>query len=138
MSPLWRRTKWWTSRFRRCAWARARSSIVCLERREEMPAALEEIEEAEIEGIVLHDGRGPERVLGRNGKVVGLETVQHQVRVRRAGKFNPSFEENSESVIECDTVILAIGQAPKLDFLHAGRWRRNLRARSDRGRPQTP
>ena len=35
----------------------------------------------------------------------------------RTGKFNPSFEENSESIIECDTVILAIGQAPRLDFL---------------------
>ena len=34
-----------------------------------------------------------------------------------AGKFAPIFEENSESVLECDTVILAIGQAPRLDFL---------------------
>jgi ferredoxin len=33
------------------------------------------------------------------------------------GKFNPAFEEHSESTIECDTVILAIGQAPRLDFL---------------------
>src|ERR1022692_4613015 len=33
------------------------------------------------------------------------------------GRFNPAFYENSESVIECDTVILAIGQAPNLDFL---------------------
>src|SRR5487761_2064616 len=73
-------------------------SIVCLERREQMPAALEEVEEAELEGIVLHDGQGPKRVVGQNGKV------------------NPVFEPNSESVIECDTVILAIGQAPRLDF----------------------
>jgi len=34
-------------------------SIVCLERRVEMPAALEEVEEAELEGIVLRDGQGP-------------------------------------------------------------------------------
>jgi hypothetical protein len=32
---------------------------VCLEKREEMPAALEEIEEAEEEGIVMHPGLGP-------------------------------------------------------------------------------
>ena len=31
--------------------------------------------------------------------------------------FNPSFEDHSESTIECDTIILAIGQAPRLDFL---------------------
>src|SRR5471032_903144 len=45
-------------------------SIVCLERRIEMPAALEEVEEAELEGILLHDGQGPRRVVGQNGKVV--------------------------------------------------------------------
>jgi NADPH-dependent glutamate synthase beta subunit-like oxidoreductase len=50
--------------------------IVCLENRQQMPAALEEIEEAETEGIILHDGRGPKQVVGRNGKVVGLETVK--------------------------------------------------------------
>jgi NADPH-dependent glutamate synthase beta subunit-like oxidoreductase len=91
--------------------------IVCLERREEMPAAAEEIEEAEIEGVRLHDGRGPKRVLGRGGKVVGLETVRTKRVFDAQGKFNPAFEEHSESTIECDTVILAIGQAPRLDFL---------------------
>jgi len=92
-------------------------SIVCLERRQEMPAALEEVEEAELEGIILHDGQGPQRVLGKDGKVAGLETVRTKAVFDAAGKFNPTFEEHSESVIECDTVILAIGQAPRLDFL---------------------
>lgn len=92
-------------------------SIVCLERRHEMPAAIEEVEEAEVEGIVLRDGQGPKRVLGRNGHVVGLETVRTKAVFDSAGRFNPAFEEHSESVVECDTVILAIGQAPRLDFL---------------------
>lgn len=94
-------------------------SIVCIERREQMPAALEEIEEAEVEGIVMRDGRGPKRVLGRDGRVTGLETVRTLSVFDSTGRFNPTFEENSESVIECDTVILAIGQAPRLDFLTA-------------------
>ena len=92
-------------------------SIVCLERREQMPAASEEIEEAEVEGVHMHDGRGPLRVIGRDGKVVGLETIRTKSVFDAQGKFNPSFEEGSESTIECDTVILAIGQAPRLDFL---------------------
>jgi NADPH-dependent glutamate synthase beta subunit-like oxidoreductase len=91
--------------------------IVCLEKRHEMPAALEEIEEAETEGIILHDGRGPRRVVGRNGKVAGLETVRTKSVLDESGRFNPTFVENSESVIECDTLILAIGQSPNLDFL---------------------
>ncbi len=92
-------------------------SIVCLEKRDEMPAALEEIEEAETEGILLHDGRGPKQVVGRNGKVVGLETLKTKWVFDSSGRFNPAFYENSESVLECDTIIMAIGQAPKLDFL---------------------
>lgn len=92
-------------------------SIVCLEKRDEMPAALEEIEEAEVEGIHMRDGRGPKRILGRNGKVAGLETLNTKWVFDAAGKFNPAFYENSESVIECDTIIMAIGQATKLDFL---------------------
>ena len=91
--------------------------IVCLEKRHEMPAALEEIEEAETEGILLHDGRGPHRIVGRDGKVIGLETLQTKYVFDANGRFNPAFEDRSESVIECDTVILAIGQAPNLDFL---------------------
>jgi NADPH-dependent glutamate synthase beta subunit-like oxidoreductase/NAD-dependent dihydropyrimidine dehydrogenase PreA subunit len=92
-------------------------SIVCLERRREMPAALEEVEEAEAEGIVLHDGLGPKRILGKDGRVVGLETLKTKSVFDANGRFHPSFEENSEATLECDTVILAIGQAPQLDFL---------------------
>lgn len=92
-------------------------SIVCLEKRDEMPAALEEIEEAETEGILLRDGRGPKQVVGHNGKVVGLETLNTKWVFDSTGRFNPAFYENSESVLECDTIIMAIGQAPKLDFL---------------------
>lgn len=93
-------------------------SIVCIERREEMPAALEEVEEATTEGVVLRDGQGPKRVVGENGKVVGLETVRTKAVFDASGRFNPAFEENSESTIACDTVILAIGQTPRLDFLN--------------------
>jgi NADPH-dependent glutamate synthase beta subunit-like oxidoreductase/NAD-dependent dihydropyrimidine dehydrogenase PreA subunit len=91
--------------------------VVCLEKREEMPAALEEIEEAENEGVILHPGFGPKRVIGREGKAVALEVHQTKYVFDERGRFNPAFVENSDSQIECDTVIMAIGQAPKLDFL---------------------
>ena len=91
--------------------------LVCLEQREEMPAALEEIEEAETEGITMHPGFGPKRVLGRDGRVVGLECLKTKSVFDENRRFNPAFYENSETQFECDTVILAIGQAPNLDFL---------------------
>src|SRR5437868_2613938 len=91
--------------------------LVCLERREEMPAALEEIEEAETEGIILHPGLGPKRFIGKDGKVAALETLKTKWVFDQNKRFNPAFYEGSESQLECDTVIMAIGQAPKLDFL---------------------
>ncbi|MGZ4812473.1 MAG: FAD-dependent oxidoreductase [Terriglobales bacterium] len=91
--------------------------IVCLEKRHEMPAALEEIEEAESEGIVMHPGFGPKRILGRDGKVVGLETLDTKWVFDQSGRFNPAFLEGSEKQLECDTLIMAIGQSANLDFL---------------------
>jgi NADPH-dependent glutamate synthase beta subunit-like oxidoreductase/NAD-dependent dihydropyrimidine dehydrogenase PreA subunit len=94
--------------------------LVCLERRHEMPAALEEIEEAETEGIVIHGGLGPHRILGRDGKVVALETLDTKWVIDSAGRFNPAFLANSEKQLLCDTIIMSIGQAPNLEFLQPG------------------
>ena len=92
-------------------------NLVCLEKREEMPAALEEIEEAEEEGIIMHPGLGPKRMIGKDGHVVALEALKTKWVFDENRRFNPAFYEGSETLIECDTIIMAIGQAPKLDFL---------------------
>jgi NADPH-dependent glutamate synthase beta subunit-like oxidoreductase/ferredoxin len=91
--------------------------LVCLEKREEMPAALEEIEEAETEGIVMHPGLGPKRMIGKDGKVVALETLKTKWVFDQNRRFNPAFYEGSETQLDCDTIIMAVGQAPNLDFL---------------------
>jgi len=92
-------------------------NIVCIERRDEMPAALEEVEEAEEEGVIIHSGQGPNRVIGANGRVTAIETVATRRVFDENGRFSPQFAPGSEALIECDTVILAIGQSPNLDFL---------------------
>jgi formate dehydrogenase (NADP+) beta subunit len=91
--------------------------IVCIERRDEIPAALEEVEEAETEGVIIHAGFGPNKVVGENGRVTALETVRTSRVFDESGRFSPQFAPGSESLVECDTVILAIGQAPNLEFL---------------------
>lgn len=91
--------------------------LVCLERRDEMPAALEEIEEAEAEGIIIHAGLGPKRIVGDEGRVAALETLDTKWVFDASGRFNPAFHEGSERQFACDTIIMAIGQAPNLDFL---------------------
>jgi formate dehydrogenase beta subunit len=91
--------------------------LVCLESRDEMPAFEDEIEEAQREGITIHPSRGPKRFVGQNGRVTGLETVRCASVYDAQHRFNPTFEAGTETIIPCDTVILAIGQASDLSFL---------------------
>ncbi|MGC9225141.1 MAG: FAD-dependent oxidoreductase [Terracidiphilus sp.] len=91
--------------------------LVCLEPRAQMPAAQEEIVEAEEEGVILHPGLGPKCIIGGPDGVTALEVLKTKQVFDASGRFNPSFYEGSEFQLECDTIIMAIGQAPRLDFL---------------------
>jgi formate dehydrogenase beta subunit len=93
--------------------------VVALEARYEMPAHEYEIEEAEREGIAILHRLGPKRILG-GAKVEGLETLAVSSVFDPDGRFNPTFVEGTESVIPCDSIILAIGQAPDLSWLEPG------------------
>jgi NADPH-dependent glutamate synthase beta subunit-like oxidoreductase len=94
--------------------------MYCLESLDEIPAAREEIEEAEEEGIRLHTRYGPRRILGRDGKVTGVELIKASRVFDENRRFNPQFIEGSEEVLEADTVVLAIGQAPDLSWIQDG------------------
>ena len=59
---------------------------------------------------------GPKAHFGKDGKVTALETLKTKWVFDANKRFNPAFYENSETQIECDTIIMAIGQAPRLDF----------------------
>ncbi len=93
-----------------------RVRVVALENRQEMPAHEFEIEEAEVEGIEILTRRGPHAILG-NGHVTGLQTLDVASVFDPDGRFNPQFIDGTEKVIDCDSVILAIGQAPDLSWL---------------------
>ncbi len=89
--------------------------LVCLERREEMPAWEREIEEALDEGVVIHNSWGPKRFSGDNGKVSGMGFVRCTSVFDEAGSFNPKYDEDEVMELECDTVLVAIGQGPELN-----------------------
>lgn len=91
--------------------------VVCLEKREEMPADEVEVVEGEEEGIRLHNGRGPKQVLGENGRVSGLRTVRCKSVFDENGRFNPVLDESDVEDIVGDTLIFAIGQSSDLSFL---------------------
>lgn len=93
--------------------------LVCLEGRDEMPAEEIEIEESIEEGVIIHDSNGPMRVVIENGKAVGLECKKVASVFDSEGRFSPKFHDNSEWVLECDRIILSIGQASDSAFLPA-------------------
>jgi formate dehydrogenase (NADP+) beta subunit len=95
-----------------------RVRVVALENRQEMPAHEFEIEEAEVEGIEIYGRLGPERILG-DDHVTGLETIRVGSVFDGEGRFAPTFVPGTETTMECDSVILAIGQTPDLSWLEA-------------------
>ncbi len=91
--------------------------MICLEGPDQMPADTEEIDDALDEGIRIRYSRGPKQILTRQGKVTALEVHTVSSVFDENGRFNPSFVEGSEEILETDSIIIAIGQTPDLSFL---------------------
>jgi formate dehydrogenase major subunit len=88
----------------------------------EMPAA-NEVHEAIEEGVFTIFQAGPTRVLvdEATGKVRGVEFIRMQLGAPDAsGRRRPEPAPGTEFVIECDRVLLAIGQGPDLSWFGPG------------------
>jgi len=86
--------------------------------REEMPANPWEVKEAEDEGVKIEFLVAPKKILGENGRVSAVECVRMQLgEPDESGRKKPVPIEGSEFTREIDMVILAIGEAPDLEFL---------------------
>ncbi len=84
--------------------------MFCLESREEMPALDEEIDEALAEDISIGNSWGPKRILTENGKVTGVEFKKCLAVFDEQGRFSPKFDEDDTKTVECDNVLLSVGQ----------------------------
>jgi NADPH-dependent glutamate synthase beta subunit-like oxidoreductase len=91
-------------------------TLLCLESREEMPADEIEIIEGDEEHVVRANRRGPVRFVGEKKRLTGLETRAVSRVFDDNGRFNPEFLDNSEKIIPCDTIIVAIGQTTDTGF----------------------
>jgi NADH-quinone oxidoreductase subunit F len=92
--------------------------IVYRRQLEQMPANPEEIEAAQEEGIHIDFLTAPIRILGENGRVVGMECIRNELGEPDAtGRRRPVPVEGSEFVIDCDVIVPAISQEPDLEFL---------------------
>ena len=93
-------------------------TLICLEKRHEMPASKEEIERAEAEGVKIVNAWGLGGVITDDkGQVIGFD-AKKCLSVRDAnGRFNPVYDEDERWKIDCDYIILATGQAVDISFL---------------------
>jgi NADPH-dependent glutamate synthase beta subunit-like oxidoreductase len=86
--------------------------------RTEMPASAEEIEQAEHEGIRLELLTQPIEAISENGHISALRCVRMRLGEPDAsGRRRPIPIEGSEFLIECDTMVAAVAQAPEISFL---------------------
>jgi NADH-quinone oxidoreductase subunit F len=103
----------------RCA-ARLGADVTILYRRlrQDMPAAIEEIEAAEHEGIKIEYLVAPTKLVGTNGRVTGIMCERMKLGdFDRSGRKRPVPIAGSEFTLSVDAVIAAIGQVPDLSFV---------------------
>ena len=84
--------------------------MLCLESEAEMPAADDEVREANEDGVKIQNGWGPKEILTENGKVTGIIFKKCTSVKNAEGRFAPTYDENETIRIDCDRVIFAVGQ----------------------------
>ncbi|MDA3731473.1 FAD-dependent oxidoreductase [Niameybacter massiliensis] len=85
--------------------------MYCLEKREEMPALDEEIDEALAEDIVIYNAWGPKRILVEEGRVVGIELKRCLSTLDATGRFNPKYDEKEIKVVKANHILVSVGQS---------------------------
>ena len=88
--------------------------IVYRRGKEELPARAEEVHHAEEEGIVFKLLQNPTKFIGDDeGWVKGMEVIKMELGEPDAsGRRRPVPVEDSEEIMDIDTVVVAIGQTP--------------------------
>lgn len=111
-------------------------TMVCLESRDEQTADEFEIEDGMAEGIRIINRVGPLSVeRNSEGRVIGLKVQQISSLFDASGRFSPKYVPNTETIIPCDTIALAIGQSLDLSLFDG--WDKKNELKLDRGVIQT-
>jgi NADH-quinone oxidoreductase subunit F len=85
--------------------------------KEEMPAWEKDIDEAIEEGIVINPMWAPKQIMHQDGKVTGIEFVRSMTVFDEEGRSSLGVDEDVTQMVEADTIIISIGQAPDISFL---------------------
>ena len=97
-----------------------RVTMLCLEQRDEMPAAKDEVAEVASEGIEIRNGWGPKEILTENGVVTAVVFKKCTAVFDENHRFSPKYDENDTITVPCANVLMAIGQSAEWGNLLEG------------------
>ena len=116
-------------------------TMLCLEQRDEMPAAKDEVAECEEEGIAVRNGWGPKEILkDEEGNVKAIVFKKCLSVFDKDHRFAPRYDDNDTLTVECGNVLMAIGQSAEWGDLLKGskvKLNRNGTAQADKVTYQT-
>lgn len=92
----------------------AETHIIYRRSEAELPARLEEVHHAKEEGVIFDVLTNPTEILcDENGWVIGMKCVQMELGEQdKSGRRRPVVKENSEFIMDVDTVIMSLGISP--------------------------
>jgi NADPH-dependent glutamate synthase beta subunit-like oxidoreductase/Pyruvate/2-oxoacid:ferredoxin oxidoreductase delta subunit len=92
-------------------------TIVSLESPDELLIVPEDLEQAKEEGVQFKTNSACARILGKDGVVTGAVLCKAHLEKDESGSVTPQMEEGTEYEVDCDTVMISIGQVQHLDWL---------------------
>jgi NADPH-dependent glutamate synthase beta subunit-like oxidoreductase/Pyruvate/2-oxoacid:ferredoxin oxidoreductase delta subunit len=94
----------------------AQVTVLYRRTKDEMPAIAKDVVEAEHEGIKFELLTTPVGIITEGGRAVGVKVQRMELgEPDSSGRRRPVPIEGSEFVVDCDTIIMGIGQVPELE-----------------------
>lgn len=92
-------------------------TVTAMESFEHFLADPEEVKEAQEEGVVILDSRGPQECVSEQGVIRALRSWKVLSIFDDQGRFAPHFDDQDECLHECTMIVEAIGQMTDTDLL---------------------
>ncbi len=93
------------------------ATIVSLESTGELAIVPEDLEQARDEGVEFSPNTSCVRILTEDDHVTGAVLCQARLGTDASGAVRPELVEGTEYQVDCDAILIAIGQVQQLDWL---------------------
>jgi NADPH-dependent glutamate synthase beta subunit-like oxidoreductase len=110
------------------------ATIVSLEAEDELAIVPEDLEQARDEGVQFRPNTACTAILSQDGHVTGAVLCQARLAAGDDGTVRPEIVDSAEYQVDCDAILIAIGQVQQLDWLPGHLSDRGLITADEHGR----